>query len=206
MIRIHLSDEELLELNEVLRTSQDRRMRARLQSVIMAHQGVRHQEIADTLGITSRTIQRWLNAYQRDGLAGLPPRKARGARPRLVSELAPVIRQWVQDGPQASGVNRPHWTYAELADHLSRTHGVQIRKSALQVFCHRHGIRIERRLAHSPSFHGSEGTSEDQGDGGFSPGHGVSCPCKIPSITSAVRFSTDHNSGAALTGPCHNNQ
>ena len=47
----------------------------------MAHRGRPHQDIAADLGITPRTVQRWLNAYLDGGLDGLRPRKAKGHAP-----------------------------------------------------------------------------------------------------------------------------
>jgi transposase len=41
-------------------------------------------------------------------------------------------------------LDRANWTYAELAEHLYQAKGVRVRKSALQVFCHKHGIRPYR--------------------------------------------------------------
>ena len=54
------------------------------------------------------------------------------------------MQQWVKDGPAKQGRDRANWTYAELADHLYKTRGVRVQKSALQVFCSRHGIRPYR--------------------------------------------------------------
>jgi hypothetical protein len=41
-----------------------------------------------------------------------------GAKPRLTADLAPVLQQWVLDGPAKQGLGRANWTCAELADHL----------------------------------------------------------------------------------------
>jgi transposase len=62
----------------------------------------------------------------------------------LTADLAPVLRRWVIDGPAACGLDRANWTHAELADHLSRTRGIRVRKSAMQAFCRRHGVRPYR--------------------------------------------------------------
>ena len=48
------------------------------------------------------------------------------------------------DGPARHGLDRANWTYPELADHLLKTRGIRVRKSALQVFGARHGIRPYR--------------------------------------------------------------
>lgn len=144
MIRIHLSEQDRARLELAFRTTTDRKLRDRLQIVRLAHRNRPHRDIAADLGVTPRTVQRWLNAYLERGLDGLQPRKAPGPTPKLTDDLAPVLRQWVIDGPVACGLDRANWTYPELADHLSRQRGVRVRKSAMQAFCHRHGIRPYR--------------------------------------------------------------
>lgn len=142
MIRIALPDADVRQLEEVLRTAADGKLRHRVQIVRMAHRGRRHPDLAADTGTSQPSIQRWLNAYLDRGLDGLRPRKAPGAKPRLTADLAPVLRQWVIDGPAKQGLDRANWTYAELADHLLKTRGVRVRKSALQAFGAKHGIRV----------------------------------------------------------------
>jgi transposase len=144
MIRIHLPPAEQQHLQHTFRSTDDRTLRDRLQIVLMAQRGRPHHGIATDLGVTPRTVQRWLNAYLECGLDGLRPRQAPGAKPKLTADLAPVLQQWIIDGPVAQGLDRANWTYAELADHLFKTQGVRVQKSAMQVFCHKHGIRPYR--------------------------------------------------------------
>lgn len=144
MIHVHLAEPDRARLEHAFRTTADRQLRDRLQIVRLADRGRPHRDIAADLGVTPRTVQRWLNAYLDRGLDGLRPRKAPGPAPKLTADLAPALRQWVIAGPAACGLDRANWTYPELADHLFRERGVRVRKSALQVFCHRHGIRPYR--------------------------------------------------------------
>jgi transposase len=144
MIRICLPADEQDRLRHLFRTTDDRALRDRLQIVLMAARGRPHQGIAADLGVTPRTVQRWLNAYLERGTDGLRPRQAKGAAPKLTPDLAPLLQQWVIDGPAKQGLDRANWTYAELADHLFRTRGVRVQKSAMQVFCSRHDIRPYR--------------------------------------------------------------
>jgi transposase len=144
MIRISLPIPERERLQQVFRSTPDRQLRYRTQIILLAQRGRTHQDIAHDLGVTPRTVQRWLNAYLERGLDGLRPKKAPGAVPRLTADLAPLLQQWVIDGPAAQGLDRANWTYAELADHLFQTTGVRVQKSAMQVFCSRHGIRPYR--------------------------------------------------------------
>jgi putative transposase len=144
LIRVHLPPHELSTLQQSFRTTSDRRVRDRAQIVLLAQRGRPHQAIAEDLGLSPRTVQRWLNAYLEHGLAGLQPRHAPGAKPKLTADLAPVLQQWVIGGPVGQGLDRANWTYAELADHLYKTKGIRVQKSAMQVFCHQHAIRPYR--------------------------------------------------------------
>jgi transposase len=141
MIRICLPADQLQPLQRLFRTTDDRTLRDRLQVALMAQRGRPHQQIAADLGVSPRTVQPRLNAFLERGLDGRRPRQAPGAAPRLTADLAPLLQRWVLDGPAACGLDRANWTDAELADHLFKTHGVLVRKSAMQVFCRKHGIR-----------------------------------------------------------------
>jgi transposase len=144
MIRISLPGSAVRQLECLFRTTSDVVLRHRIQIVLMAHRGRKHSEIAADTGTSPRSVQRWLNAYLIGGLGQLRPRKAKGAKPKLTADLAPTLRQWVIDGPARQGLDRANWTYAELADHLYKTKGVRIRKSAMQAFGAKHGIRPYR--------------------------------------------------------------
>ena len=159
MIRIQLPPKDVEHLESVLRTTTDPKLRTRVQIVLMAHRGRPHGQIACDTGTSRSSVQRWLNAYLERGLDGLRPRKPGASKPKLTPELAPVIRSWVIAGPQAQGLDRANWTHAELADHLYRTHGLQVGKSAMQVFCRQHDIRPYR-----PTYRFLRGDPEKQAE------------------------------------------
>ena len=48
------------------------------------------------------------------------------------------------EGLARQGLDRANWTFAELADHLHKVTGVRVRKSAMQAFGARHGVRPYR--------------------------------------------------------------
>src|SRR5215475_9935706 len=135
MIRVQLPQADVERLEEVFRRTEDRKLRDSLQIVLLAHRGRQHPDIAADLCIHRRSVQRWLNAYLGRGLAGLLPRKAKGAAAKIPQDLADEIRRWVIDGPARQGLDRANWTYQELADHLFKTHGIQTSRSAMHRFC-----------------------------------------------------------------------
>lgn len=144
MIRIRLTPEEREELEQTVKGTPDRRLRDRCQAVLMADRGRRRGQIAEDLGVHRASVHRWLRAYRARGLDGLRIRWAAGPPPRIPDERADTILAWVKDGPQGCGLERANWTYAELAAHLYRAHGIEVRATAMRAFCRRHGVRPYR--------------------------------------------------------------
>ena len=157
MIRIQLPQEEADRLDALFRSTADRKLRDRLQIVLMAHRGRQHQDIAADLGVHRKTVTRWLNAYCAGGLDALRPKKAPGKPGKIPAALADEVRQWVIDGPAKPGLDRANWTHEELADHLRKTKGIQTSRSAVQRFCSRIDIRPYR-----PTYHHERGDPAKQ--------------------------------------------
>jgi hypothetical protein len=72
------------------------------------------------------------------------PLGARAGAGRIPATLAPTIQAWVKDGPQSCGLDRANWTYEELATYLYQTTGIEVKRTAMRVFCQRHAIRPYR--------------------------------------------------------------
>lgn len=157
MIRIRLSESEAQLLEDEYRGCKDAAHRDRLQIVRLAARDRPHQQIAEDLGITTRTVQRWLNRYLEHGLAGLRTRKAKGAEAKVPPDMAAEIRRWVIEGPAAQSLDRANWTRAELAGHLFRTHGIRASRSAMRRTCQKLGIRVCR-----PTYRFLRGDAEKQ--------------------------------------------
>ena len=157
MRRIKLTGTEQAQLEQIFKTTDDRRLRARCQAVLMAHRGRKRKMIAQDLGVHRTTVRLWLKQYHEQGLAGLQIHWAPGQPRRMPETWAPMILAWVQDGPQHCGLERAHWTYEELATHLYRTTGIEVKRTAMRVFCQRHAIRPYR-----PTYRYLRGNPEKQ--------------------------------------------
>jgi transposase len=144
MIHLQLPEDEAQKVEAEFRSTADRKYRDRLQIVLLAHRGRKHQDIAADLSVNRRSVQRWLNAYCERGLAGLTPKKARGKEPGIPASLADEVKRWVIQGPAEQGLDRANWTHEELADHLYKAKGVKTSRSAVQRFCSKIGIRLYR--------------------------------------------------------------
>jgi transposase len=148
MLTVNLSKVEEQRLEETFHTTRDRRLRDRCQAILMAARGRRHRQIAEDLGMSGRTLQRWLNAYQAEGLAGLTIRWASGRAPHIPHALASDILAWVTQGPSGCGLDRANWTYAELAAYLYRIKGIAVSESTMRTYCTKHGVRPYRPTYH----------------------------------------------------------
>ena len=144
MIRIQLPPREVDRLEGLFRSTPDRKLRDRLQIVLMAHKGRAHKDIASDLSIHRIGVTRWLNAYRERGLPGLLPKKAKGKAAHIPPTLAGEIRRLVIEGPAQQGLDRANWTHEELADHLGKTHGIKTSRSAMQRFCSKIDVRPYR--------------------------------------------------------------
>src|SRR5438132_11725708 len=113
MIRIQLPPTEAERLDALFRSTDDRKLRDRLQIVLMAHRGRARQDIATDLGVHRKTVTRWINAYCAAGIEGLRPRKAKGAVGKIPAPLADEVRRWVIEGPAQQGLDRANWTHEE---------------------------------------------------------------------------------------------
>ena len=144
MIRIQLPSTEADRLDVLFRSTADRKLRGRLQIVLMAHRGRARQDIAADLGVHRKTVTRWINAYCDGGLDALRPKKAKGTPGHIPGALVDEIKRWVIGGPAEQGLGRANWTHEELADHLLKTKGIRTSRSAVQRFCSKIDIRLYR--------------------------------------------------------------
>jgi transposase len=159
VIRVQLPPAEADRLDTLFRSTDDRKLRDRLQIVLMAHRGRARRDIAADLGVNRRTVTRWVNTYLADGLDGLRPRKPTGKAGHIPADLADEVKRWVIDGPAKQGLDRANWTHAEIADHLLKARGIRTSRSAVQRFCSRIGIRPYR-----PTYRYLRGKPEKQAE------------------------------------------
>jgi transposase len=144
MRRIELTRQEQETLASTFKQTSDRRLRNRCQAVLMASRGRKRSVIAQDLGVHRSTVLSWLKQYQAHGFAGLQIQWAPGRPRRIPEDLAPTIQDWIKGRPQSCGLNRANWTYEELAVYLYQQTGIEVQRSAMQEFCHRHDIRPYR--------------------------------------------------------------
>ena len=157
MITLTLNESERQQLETIFKTTADRRLRERCQAILMAARQRRHFQIAQDVGVSTRTVQRWLNAYAHSGFDGLTIQWASGRPPHIPETLAPEVLTWIKAGPASCGLDRANWTYAELATYLYQTTGITVSATTMRTFCTKHGVRPYR-----PTYHYLKGDPNQQ--------------------------------------------
>ena len=157
MRRIRLTIAEQEQLEDIFKTTSDRRLRDRGQAVLMASRGRKRQTIAQDLGVHRTTVRLWLKHYHERGVEGLQIQWAPGQPGRIPETLAPTIQEWVKTGPTGCGLDRAHWTYEELATYVYQATGIEVKRTAMRDFCQRHSIRPYR-----PTYHYLRGDPQKQ--------------------------------------------
>jgi transposase len=71
----------------------------RLRTIALAKQGFTAPEIATCTGFSRRAAQKWVERYNREGLAGLKTKPGRGRKPPLSPEEADQLKQRLDAGP-----------------------------------------------------------------------------------------------------------
>jgi transposase len=144
MMTLTLSEFERRQLTTTCKTTADRRLRERGQAILMADRKRQHAQSAQDVGVSPRTLQRWLNAYTHRGLEGLTMQWAAGRVPHIPAALVPESLPLIKQGPAGCGLDRANWTYAELATSLSQTKGIAVSATTMRTVCSKHGVRPYR--------------------------------------------------------------
>ncbi|MFE7393316.1 helix-turn-helix domain-containing protein [Streptomyces sp. NPDC057582] len=120
---MELSVEQAADLRELVNSRDvpaDIAMRGRI--VLWSSEGHQRKDIAELLGVSLPTVDRWKRRYANHGLAGLEGDLPGGAREQVPARVrARVIALTRMSPPVESGLS--HWSTRTLADHLKRREG-----------------------------------------------------------------------------------
>ncbi|WP_219818926.1 helix-turn-helix domain-containing protein [Streptomyces sp. SM11] len=93
--------------------------------VLWSGEGRRRKDIAELLGVSLPTVDRWKTRYAEQGLAGLEGERPGGAREQVpVRVRARVIALTRMTPPSGTGLS--HWSARELAKYLERTENITV--------------------------------------------------------------------------------
>jgi transposase len=117
--------ETLAEIEERLKSTKDRRMYERLQTIRLRLMGIPVSEIATILCRSEKTIRIYIHAFEKDGMSGLVMRFSPGRSPRLTKEERDALKRVIvnQVPAEVGFTARFNWTLQLIADYIERTYG-----------------------------------------------------------------------------------
>jgi transposase len=146
VIRMHLSDDQRAELQQVSRQAVGR-VALRAQMVLLCARGYLVPQIAQIHDCGEEVVRLWLRRYQEAGVAGLAdePRSGRPPKDRLA---AAIVDTQASQSPECSGHARSFWTVATLAAFLLSRFRLALSRSSVRRYLKAKGWRWARpRLA-----------------------------------------------------------
>jgi len=108
--------------------SKSREMRAcyRALCLLMTMQGYSVNDIAEALGESSRTIERWRKRFNEHGLDGLLDSTSPGRPSRLSEQEMADLQKDIRLAPTKHGFKATHWHGKELQEHLQIHYQVEL--------------------------------------------------------------------------------
>lgn len=97
-LRIRLQGAES-ELKHDLNRIRNSNTQIRIRAVLAVAKGKTIPEVAQTMSLAARTIQNWVNNYNRYGLEGIKDHRTKGRKPRLTEQQKAWLVERIEAGP-----------------------------------------------------------------------------------------------------------
>lgn len=132
------------ELEKLYRKTKEARMRTRAQMILLSSQGLLASAISEIVFTSERTVQRWINRYQAEGVDGLYDAPRAGARSKVTVDYQELLLQAVRRRPRGLGLPFSLWTLQRLADYMAEQTGIRITPEAVRLHLKKQEIVLSR--------------------------------------------------------------
>jgi transposase len=139
-----LNDEEVRVLQQLHRHTKEADVRSRCEMILLSSERLAPTRIAERVRFSSRTVLRYIDRYEDEGITGLLSKSSPGRPPRVTAvylkQLEGVVEQW----PRDLGLPYSNWTTENLAAHMAEQTGIVIKARQMENYLKRHGWRLRR--------------------------------------------------------------
>jgi len=119
----------------------ERRRRRAVQAV---HEGSSVAEVARVLGVTDRSVRRWVAAERDTNGPGLAAKPHPGPKPRLNKNQARQVLSWLKKPPSGFGFATELWTAPRVAHLIEERFGVEFHPRYVNEWLTRRGITPQK--------------------------------------------------------------
>lgn len=101
------------------------------------------EEVAEFLGVTPRTVQRWVKEFRDDGDAGLAAKPHIG-HPRLTPEQEATVLGWLQHNPTEFGFGTELWTARRIGQLIEKLFHVKYNFRYVSAWLSERGVSSQK--------------------------------------------------------------
>lgn len=124
---IRLTDQERRKLQDICRSaSEPARARLRATQILMTAGGQSAEQIAEVLGVTSRTVQNIRSRWRTESFTGLYDAARPGTPPKATPAYHKLLIQTVVKDPRELGFAFSRWTCPRLAEYLRQRTAIEL--------------------------------------------------------------------------------
>jgi transposase len=116
----------------------------KIAALLLVLEGQRPGWIAQVLGLTRMSLNRWIHRVNAQGVSALKPPPRPGRASHLTPTLAKALAKDLEKSPQALGLNRAQWDGPTLVTYLKRRWGITLKVRQAQYWMHQLGYRLKR--------------------------------------------------------------
>jgi transposase len=107
-------------------------------------EGYPAQEVADFLGVESRSVRRWVAEVRRSGWIALASEPSPGRPPKLTHTQEKIVLRWLRDSPTEHGFASELWTATRLAQLIQEAWKVVLHPRSLRRWLQGHGFTLQK--------------------------------------------------------------
>lgn len=116
----------------------------RLLAVQRVEEGHAQNQVAAVLGVSARTVNRWVQRHREGGAPALAPKPTRGRPPKLSARQEKAVLSWVGKSPTAFGYADELWTSRRLAAQIDQRFGVGFNSNYLVEWLTKRGYCAQK--------------------------------------------------------------
>ena len=134
----------ILGLQDEIRRSPDARYDHRLHGILLVAQGMSAPEVGRLLGDSPRTVQYWVDQFEREGLGGLIDKDKAGRPGRLGEREIVVINKVLREPPSVVGFQCNLWDGKTLSAFIDKRFGIELKVRQCQRLFRQLDFRLRK--------------------------------------------------------------